>query len=138
MNRKDLQQLSNLRIRESRLLISNGYYSGGYYLAGYAIECALKACITKQIKKHDFPDKKLVNEIYTHDLAKLIESAGLTPKLRDQLNKDREFDLNWAVVKDWSERERYNHSIAHKKARDLYRACTSRKHGVLTWLKKSW
>jgi len=35
-------------------------YCGAYYLMGYAIECAFKAAISKQIKEHDFPDKKLV------------------------------------------------------------------------------
>ena len=54
MNRTDLQKLSNARIREARILFAAGEYSGAYYLAGYAVECALKACIAKSVKRHDF------------------------------------------------------------------------------------
>jgi HEPN domain-containing protein len=51
MNRTDLQQLAELRIKEARILLDGDSYSGAYYLAGYAIECALKACIAKRTKE---------------------------------------------------------------------------------------
>ncbi|MCH9011178.1 MAG: HEPN domain-containing protein, partial [Chloroflexi bacterium] len=77
MNRADLQEISSLRVEEARVLLRNGYYSGAYYLIGYAVECALKACIAKQIRRYDFPDRKLVNDSYTHDLEKLLGVSGL-------------------------------------------------------------
>jgi hypothetical protein len=43
MNRSDLQQLTEMRIRESGILLTGAESSGAYYLAGYAVECALKA-----------------------------------------------------------------------------------------------
>lgn len=43
---------------------------------GYAIECALKSCVAKQVKRYDFPDKKIANEAFTHDLEKLMKVAG--------------------------------------------------------------
>ena len=35
-------------------------WDAAYYMIGYCVECALKACIAKQIRRFDFPDKKLV------------------------------------------------------------------------------
>jgi len=43
MNRVDLQQLAELRLKESKALFAAGFPEGAYYLAGYAVECALKA-----------------------------------------------------------------------------------------------
>ena len=54
-------------------------YAGAYYLLGYSVECALKACIAKQTKKHDFPDKEVVKKSYVHNLVKL----GSDEKLRN-------------------------------------------------------
>ena len=62
MNRNDLKGLALIRLREATILLANGEYSGAYYLAGYAVECALKPCIAKQTRRHDFPDKKLAEQ----------------------------------------------------------------------------
>jgi HEPN domain-containing protein len=51
MNRADLQKLSNTRLRQARILFAAGESSGAYYLAGYAVECALKACFAKHVKR---------------------------------------------------------------------------------------
>ena len=55
MDRRDLQALSRIRINEAKGLLSLGLHDGAYYLAGYAVECALKACIAKETKRHEFP-----------------------------------------------------------------------------------
>lgn len=138
MNRSDFQSLSRLRIRESRVLLTNGYYMGSYYLAGYAIECALKACICRQFRRFDFPDKKLVNTSYTHDLEMLLKNAGIQKEFDAEINRSRPFALNWNVIKDWSEEVRYNKSLSKSKAQDYYSSCTARTNGVLSWLKKRW
>jgi hypothetical protein len=138
MNRSDLQGVSRLRVKEARLLLDNGYFSGAYYLLGYAIECALKACIAKQIKRYDFPDRKLVNDSYTHDLEKLLSISGLKAELQEETQSNPTLEVNWAIVKDWSEQSRYSTSISETQARDFYSAVTARKNGVLTWLKKWW
>ncbi|HLF84399.1 MAG TPA: HEPN domain-containing protein [Blastocatellia bacterium] len=62
MNRNDLKLLAVTRLREAKVLLANGEYSGAYYLAGYVVECALKACIAKRTKRHDFPDRKIANK----------------------------------------------------------------------------
>jgi hypothetical protein len=109
---------------------------------GYAVECALKACIAKQIKEFDFPDKKLVTDSYVHDhvhdLTKLLRLSGVGVLFENELKKNQAFDTNWGVVKDWSEESRYQASVAEKVARDMFAAVTDAQNGVLTWLKNHW
>jgi len=138
MNRNGLQVLARDRLADARALLRSHRYAGAYYLAGYAVECALKACIAKQIRRHDFPDKKLVSDSYTHDLVKLVGIAGLKSKLDVALAADKTFELNWTIVRDWSEEDRYNFSISNAEARDLYSAITARRTGVMTWLRNYW
>jgi HEPN domain-containing protein len=85
MNRADFQQLAEVRIGEARVLLEADCYPGAYYLAGYAVECALKACIAKQTREYDFPEKDFVNKSWTHKLEKLPNLA----ELEDRLNNDR-------------------------------------------------
>jgi HEPN domain-containing protein len=58
VDRKGLQELSNVRLKEAKALLKVGMADGAYYLAGYAVECALKACIAKETRRYDFPDKR--------------------------------------------------------------------------------
>jgi hypothetical protein len=138
MNRKILQDLSQLRVREARLLLESGYFAGAYYLLGYSVECALKACIARQVNRYDFPDKKTVNDSFTHNLDQLLGVAGLRDRLRDDSVNNPVLGVNWALVKDWSEGARYRLLVSEQTARDFYSACTSRSNGVLKWLRQSW
>jgi hypothetical protein len=138
MNRNSLQRISRLRVREAGILLKNGCFSGAYYLLGYAIECAFKACIAKQIKRYDFPDRKLINDSYTHDLEKLLGVSGLKVEYQTEIQSNPGLEINWAIVKDWSEQSRYSTDISETMARDFYSAVTARKNGVLTWLRKWW
>lgn len=138
MNRAEFQQLSRLRLREARALMSGGHYQGAYYLSGYAVECALKACICKQFGRYEFPDRKLVNDSYTHDLEKLLGVAGLRADLEAEASVNLTFAASWNVVKDWSESARYDLAITHQDGRDFYRACTGRAYGILPWLRTRW
>lgn len=138
MNRNDLQRVSRLRIKEARVLLKEGCFLGAYYLLGYAVECALKARIAKQIKRHDFPDRKLINDSYTHDLGKLLRLSGLEIELQEETKNNRSLEVNWAVIKDWSEESRYFTDIPKSTATDLYSAVMGRKDGFLSWVKKRW
>lgn len=138
MNRQDLQQISRTRVKEANTLLKAGHFAGAYYLIGYAVECALKACVAKQVRRFDFPDKKLANEAFTHDLEKLVRVAGLMPILDLDMKTARTLELNWAIVKDWSEASRYELSVTKAQARDMYSACTARKNGILAWIRRQW
>jgi len=138
MNRASFQRISNIRVREARKLLDETYFCGAYYLIGYSIECALKACISKQIRRYDFPDKKLITESYTHDLEKLIKISGLITDFDNDKRTIPDLELNWTIVKDWKEDSRYIDGVTENQARDLYNACTNRHNGILTWIKRKW
>jgi hypothetical protein len=138
MNRDLLQRISSQRRREAAALLRAELFPGAYYLTGYAVECALKACIAKQTLRHDFPNRKLAQDSWTHDLEKLVQLAGVGPQLSSDTRANPALQLNWTIVKDWSETDRYDLSITRAQARDLYSACTSRRNGILAWIRQRW
>lgn len=134
MNRGDFQQLAKIRLREAKLLSRANAPDGAYYLAGYSVECALKACIAKSTKRHDFPDKQRANDSYTHHPKKLIIVAGLELALEEAVRQS-EFGRRWKIVIQWNEDSRYSHHTPQD-AHDLIEAIENRNHGILQWLKK--
>lgn len=137
MNRKDFQRLAAIRLSEAKILLDNRKYDGSYYLSGYVIECALKACIAKQIRRFEFPNKKLANNCYTHDITTLLKTANLNLELDRNIQSDSIFLINWNIAKDWSEESRYL-KIDKQRAIDIYSAVSDLDHGVLKWLQQHW
>jgi HEPN domain-containing protein len=138
MNKTDLEALADVRVKEAKLLLDNKCYEGAYYLLGYALECAIKACIAKQVREHDFPDKQLANASYTHKLGDLLGVAGLKQKLQEKEKTDEDFKLNWAVANRWSEDARYEHTIEEATVKDFFEAITNNRSGILIWVKSWW
>lgn len=138
LNRKALQDLAKVRRRDARALLKAGRFQASYYLMGYSVECAIKACIAKKVREHDFPDRDLVKKVYTHNIMDLLLAAGLKQDYDEATKENPSLQVNWAVVKDWSPEGRYELGVTAKQAKDLYSACTARKNGVLNWIKKSW
>jgi HEPN domain-containing protein len=137
MNRVDLQKLSNMRIREAKILFAAGEYSGAYYLAGYAAECALKACIAKGVQRHDFPDKDLARDSYSHDLSKLVKLADLDSELTNSTGANPRLDASWNLTKSWTEKSRYSVRTKNE-AEAILDAIARRNDGVLAWIKRRW
>jgi len=137
MKRDDFKQIARIRLEEAKTLFSNGDYDGAYYLCGYVVECGLKACIAKKTEKYDFPEKKTVDDSYTHEIEQLVGVAGLKQELQNEIKNNRQFEVNWSVVKDWKEISRY-YRQNDKKARDLYSAIADRQNGVLKWIRHYW
>lgn len=137
MNRRDLQNLANVRLREAKVLYRARKYSGAYYLAGYAIECALKACIAKGFKRHEFPDKKNVIESHTHDLKKLASLANLEQSRLICAQSDPVFRDNWALIVRWSEESRYTTSD-EQACKEFLDAIMEKRHGLMPWIKQLW
>jgi hypothetical protein len=136
LTRKDFQRLAELRAREAAALLRTRNPIGSYYLSGYAVECALKACIAKQTRRHEFPlSVKYVNSVYTHRLEKLLELADLDQQLRQDMRTNTVLARNWAIVRDWSEESRYVTSGLN--GRDLHTALIG-PDGVFSWIKQRW
>ena len=139
MNRSDFQTLTEVRIRETLVLLENQCYEGAYYLAGYAVECALKACIARNTNQYDFPpDRNTINRIYSHNLEGLLKEAGLERDRRAQAGNRPAFSVYWKCVTDWSEEARYEQSITRQDAENLYLAIMDEDDGVLLWLSNYW
>jgi hypothetical protein len=138
MDRTTLQQLAMLRLRDAEALLDAGQWDGAYYLLGYCVECALKACAARRFLQHHVPDKKLINDFYTHRLELLRELAELNDEMKIQEKMDADFEFNWTAVSDWKESERYNIGRTEAGARQLHNAVINKESGILPWLTKRW
>jgi HEPN domain-containing protein len=136
MNRLDFQRLSELRLREAKALLVAGFPEGAYYLAGYSVECALKACIAKRTREHDFPEKDSSN-FYVHDLEKLLGHAKLKSEFDLALRDNPAMNTNWIAAKDWSEKSRYDRKTVEE-ATGLLMAIEDQNGGLLQWVQKHW
>lgn len=131
-SRSEFQKLMELRLKEAKLLLDQENWDGAYYLAGYAVEFCLKIRIISQLMKSDsFPDKKLADNFYKHELTLLRNLAGLEVEMRN----DKSVSLAWETVKDWSEQTRYAIGKSEQEAKELYNAIET---GVLPWIKARW
>ncbi len=137
MDRKGLRALATARLREAESLSRAGLYDGAYYLAGYAVECALKACIAKETRRYEFPDKKKADASHKHNLGELVKVAHLDDLRRTEARNDEAFRNNWDIVRLWSEESRYR-LIQQKEALELIEAITQKGHGVMQWIKRHW
>jgi HEPN domain-containing protein len=138
VNHRDFQTLANTRLAEAQLLHEAGFYDGAYYLAGYAVECALKACIARRTRMHDFPPTpNELRGIYTHRLLDLVKSADLAESLADRIRACRLFEGHWDIATQWSEESRYLRWSTSDADR-LLAAISDPQHGVLRWLREHW
>jgi hypothetical protein len=138
MNKNDLEKLVDIRVNEARILLEYKHYVGAYYMLGYAVECALKAIITKKVKEFDFPNKKLANDSHTHKLGDLIGVADLNQELSKRENNNDNFKENWAITKDWSEQARYELTKEEATVNNFFNAILCETSGILIWLKSWW
>ncbi|MEX2142634.1 MAG: hypothetical protein WD894_25495 [Pirellulales bacterium] len=138
MNRTDFQHLAELRVREAEALRQAGSLEGAYYLLGYAVEFALKACFCKRIAQHDFPDKKLVDKAYSHDLERLMEISGVQAPFNNAVGLNPALGLKWKTAVVWDEQSRFITSLAASEVDALFEAVLHPADGVLTWLKTQW
>lgn len=106
-------------------------------MAGYAVEFGLKAVLAKQFQSATIPNKKLVLDIHTHNLDALVKLAGLKRSLDAEVLVSPAFELNWSVVKDWSEASRYA-AWTPQEAVDLVNAVGNRSNGVIKWVARQW
>lgn len=123
---------------DAQTLFDARAFEGSYYLAGYAIECALKACIAKRTREFDFPEKRAVERSYTHDLAQLMDAAGVKDQLAEKIAGDEGLRESWATVKAWSEASRYAVHLNEESAQNMLAAVGDDVRGILPWLKKRW
>jgi hypothetical protein len=137
MERGFLQAIADAKMDDAELLFQNERYSNAYYLFGYAAEIAIKSRISGLFRQDTIPDKKLVNDIYSHDLNKLIGLAGLATELAAGRAASPVFDGHWSTVSDWGEGSRYD-MIDVFEATAMRNAMVDVDQGVFRWLRDRW
>ncbi|MHB8604825.1 MAG: DNA-binding protein [Thermoplasmatota archaeon] len=137
IKRFELKRLSKERIHDAQVLFREKRYSAAFYLGGYSVECALKARIAKETRRHQFPDKDVAMKAYQHDLESLVGTAGLSALWQAELAANKQFKLYWNVVKGWKETSRYEFR-KKAEANDLIEAAAEPRDGVLRWISLHW
>jgi HEPN domain-containing protein len=139
LNRTELQELAEERVRDAEALLQAGQWSGAYYLAGYAVECGLKACILAYIERTGaiFDDRRFSEKCWTHDIEALMKLADLEAELGLSIAGRPDLGQNWRIAMGWTESARYRRKI-EVEARKPYEAVTEPINGVLPWIKTRW
>lgn len=137
LKRDELKSLSTSKLEDALLLFDNGRWANAYYLAGYSVELALKACAAIQFVAEAIPDRKLVQDLHTHDLPRLISLVGLHPELKQRQDEDVEFAQNWGLAAEWTPESRYE-ANDKSSANYLIHAIADQAHGVLPWIRTFW
>ncbi|MBO3760788.1 HEPN domain-containing protein [Ciceribacter sp. L1K23] len=137
MRRAELQRIAVEKLDDAELLFRHGRYSNAYYLFGYAVEIALKARLARFFEADTIPDRKFVNDLHTHNLARLMEFSGLQAELRAAQAQSVRLNAHWSTVTDWSEASRYD-MIDQSRATAMRDAVASEEDGVFEWLRKRW
>ena len=140
----ELKNLTQLRLKEAKVLCDNGLYDGSCYLAGYCIELALKAAICKRMGTPDFfqtirPETARAFKI--HNLEELVSLAGLYTQFNERVNTNIQFGNNWSFIKttiNWSEQLRYQSGKNQIETQTMLLALTDAQNGILPWIKKHW
>src|SRR6266404_1301347 len=107
LTKNDLEKLAEIRLKDANLLLREHRASSAYYLAGYAVELALKVCISKQMQSAVIPDKRFINDVYTHNLNQLLGLAGLRSQFESDSRANTQLAAHCAIVTKWDEQSRY-------------------------------
>ena len=135
--RLELQKISQAKLDDAELLFQHNRYSNSYYLFGFAAEIAIKSRLARVFSSDSIPDKRFVNDIYVHDLNKLVSLAGLKQELDQARNDNPRFDAHWSAVSDWSPERRYA-MIDVFTATVIRNAMIDEDQGVFKWLRDRW
>lgn len=140
MTRAEWSRTALERLGDARILLDGKRWSAAYYLAGYAVECGLKACVVLYVKTHAdvvFSQRKFSERCWTHDIEELVTLAGLRSERDATAQANKSLGLNWQIVKDWSEIDRYRRKTKLE-AGELYKAVAHAADGVLPWIRNHW
>jgi HEPN domain-containing protein len=121
-------------LEDAKRLLSAGRSNNAYYLAGYAVELMLKAILSGRFRENTLPDRGLINQLYSHDLARLSRLALLDVALKQREESDADFRIRWDIVLEWTEESRYG-EFNTEAAAALIDAIENPEHGVLPWLR---
>jgi hypothetical protein len=145
LNQSELRQMVQERVIDAKTLLDGGRWEFAYYTIGYSVECALKSCVLAQIVHSgwlfEVDAKKILEDCRTHDFTRLIQIAGMSSILGQQLAVSAKandgFLQNWETTKVWVVDSRYA-AKTELEAKKLYAAITDEPNGILKWIKNHW
>jgi HEPN domain-containing protein len=140
VNRIEWQKLAERWLDDAKTLLDNRRWSAAYYLAGYAVECGLKPCVLARVTNMPevvLEDRRFSEKCWTHSVQDLVKQADLEASRLADARANPDLLKNWLVVKDWSERARYE-TKSHQSAKKLYAAITDNPNGVMKWIRIHW
>jgi len=142
VDRKKLQTLAKMRLKDAKALLGRKRWSVRNYLCGYAVECGLKSCLLRHLGESAsvFGDQKYLKKLadcWTHDLVLLVNLAGLDADFGAARGANPALNAFWTVTKDWKESSRYEEKT-EAEARALYEAVSHKPDGVFRWIQSRW
>lgn len=78
-----------------------------------------------------------MNEIFRHELKRLVNLAALAGDLRDREARDAAFAANWATAADWRPEVRYT-EVDRSAAEAMLSAVGDPGAGVVPWISTYW
>lgn len=134
--RRELQQLSCLRLKEAEALFNSGCHDGCAYLCGYVVELALKAAICATLGIADYPDDRLKGAFKTHDFDDLKLLAGM----EQAFTTTTALLTNWSIASKWRSQRRYEPEGTYDQAaaNEILEAVRSYPDGVLACISLRW
>ena len=116
----------------ARLLAEHRDAAGqAHFHVGVATECALKAYIMWREQLTSWPERDARGELYTHDLRKLVQIAGIELSPTDPVTP------SWSVVLQWDRGQAYDPlSMPRRVARSMIESAFGEK-GVVTWIRRT-
>ena len=98
---------------------------------GFAVEYALKAYIMHRERLNAWPSREARKDLYTHDIRKLKEIAGIDVDSRSPTGPA------WFIMCQWDRGQAYNPKPPLRRvARDYIRAAFG-EQGVVTWIRST-
>lgn len=142
MDRRQLQKLARMRLKDAQSLLGRKRWSGAYYLSGYVVECALKSCLLRHLGESSsvFGTQgylKQLADCWTHDLVRLVSLAGLEADFGAARGANPTLGSYWGIAKSWKETSRYEEKTEIE-ARELFEAVSHKPDGVFLWIQSRW
>lgn len=132
------EALARDELDSSRIMLAARKWKQAYHHAGIAAECALKCKIMRVHRMNRWPDRRERKDIYTHDIEKLTELAGLMDELNaSMLTVSRPAHTDaWMIIKDWDINLRYHMPDAFPQAVAESAVSAIDAMGLIQWLLK--
>ena len=78
-----------------------------------------------------------MDKIYSHDLSQLLSHSSLKALHTQEIVSNRQLEVNWAIVINWSEESRYE-IHEQREAEELFNAVSDLNGRVFEWIKQHW